>query len=187
MWAWLPASSSKSIALSGRDQSGIYRADKYPAVSTASVVISHSWCSLYPLLSPTKMFTESSNLGPQCAHLELSRAHLHSLNPSNWRIYWKLFEKIFIKNQFPSRHFAKDPISWKPMCTRNCQNYFLCYFSKRTKASWQVGETNWARNHASLHASFYSKRAEWPWNHFPIPIMASCLRTFCPTMINGRR
>jgi hypothetical protein len=41
MWAWLPASSSKSIAFSGRDQSGIYRADKYPAVSTASVVMSH--------------------------------------------------------------------------------------------------------------------------------------------------
>ncbi len=90
MWAWLPASSSKSIALSGRDQSGIYRADKYPAVSTASVVMPHSWCSLYPLLSPTKIFTESSNLGPQCAHLELSRAHLHSLNPSNWKILLKV-------------------------------------------------------------------------------------------------
>ncbi len=90
MWAWLAASSSKSIALSGRDQSGIFRAEKYPAASTALDVMSHLWWSLYPLLSPTKIFTESSNLGPQCAHLELSRAPSQSLNPSNCRILLKV-------------------------------------------------------------------------------------------------
>jgi hypothetical protein len=58
MWAWLPASLSKSIALSWRDQSGIYWGGKYRAVSTASVVMSHLWWSLCPLLSPTKIFTD---------------------------------------------------------------------------------------------------------------------------------
>ena len=58
-----PASSMRSMALSGRNRSAMNRAERLAAVEMASSVISTLWCSSYRLLTPWRMSVVSSMVG----------------------------------------------------------------------------------------------------------------------------
>ncbi len=57
------ASSTRSMALSGRNLSEIYRAESFTAASRASSVIFTLWCASYLSLSPESISTASSSVG----------------------------------------------------------------------------------------------------------------------------
>mmetsp|Transcript_8087 Transcript_8087/g.22501 ORF Transcript_8087/g.22501 Transcript_8087/m.22501 type:complete len:316 (-) Transcript_8087:1219-2166(-) len=58
-----PASSIRSMALSGRKRSAMYREEIWTAAIIASSVISHMWCASYRSRSPKRISTASSSEG----------------------------------------------------------------------------------------------------------------------------
>ena len=57
------ASSTRSIALSGRNRSLIYRAESFTAAVSASSVIFNPWCASYRSRRPRRIWTLSSSVG----------------------------------------------------------------------------------------------------------------------------
>ena len=63
MRAFDPASSIRSIALSGRNRSAMYRCEMLTAASSAASVYETRWCFSYRERNPRKISTASSSLG----------------------------------------------------------------------------------------------------------------------------